>query len=224
MINPQVKLDLKLWAANKVAQVTRQAVDPSQVTESVLRRDTLLSTQPSYVISFNKQGATINASEILINQNDAFLATSVRVSVKKLTAASTDALQVKAREFTYPNTFVFDGTAEVTTIFAVWNAKLSITQNQKVQFPKIWTGNCLFAPDQQYGDITSLITGPTYGRKIGDAKLGPNFGFFGIEPICLLGTDNTQMLFDMGAAQDLTESAEYNYLTITLGGFLVSGN
>mgnify|MGYP003376235887 CR=1 FL=1 len=228
MLDPRKSVDLKNWAANAangilMAQGSNRTVSSNFITESKLRKDTLLANQPSFPISFVATGQTPNASEILLAQNDAFLATSIRLSVKKLTATPTDILHVQAREYTYPNIFVFDGAAEVLAIFGLWNAKLSITQNSSVRFPKLWTGDLLFAPEQQYGDITAAFTGPTYGRKIGDSKQSPNFGFFEIEPVLFTGTDQTTMLLNYGAALNIVEAAEYNYFTITLGGFLISG-
>lgn len=231
MLNPAQNVANKLWAASKIndllrAQGTTQLVSPDQITESKLRRDTLLAAQPGFQnIVFNKNAATsVNASEKLLNQNDAFLVTAIRLSAKKLTATATDALHVKAREFTYPNTFVFDGTTEVVDIFGLWNATLQIYQNQKVQFPAIWTGDLNFTPETVYGDITGLITGPTYSRKIVDSKPTPNFGFYSIQPFLLMGTDNSYINLNFGATLSIIESAEFNYFTITLGGYLVSGS
>lgn len=223
MIDPQKSVALKNWAAAAASNIAGKPINPNYITESKLRRDTLLANQPSFTISFVATGVVPNASEILLAQNDAFLATSIRLSVKKLTATPTDALHVQAREYTYPNVFVFDGASEVLGIFGLWNAKLSITQNSQVRFPKIWTGDLLFAPQQQFGDITAAFTGPTYGRKIGDSKQSPNFGFFEIEPVLFTGTDQTTMLLNFGAAINITEAAEFNFFTITLGGFLISG-
>lgn len=223
MLDPRKSVDLKNWAAAAASRIAGREINSNFITESKLRRDTALAAVPNYNISFVAQGVVPNASEMLLAQNDAFLATSIRLSIKKLTAAATDILHVQAREFTYPNYFVFDGASEVLAIPGIWNAKLSITQNSSVRFPKLWTGDLLFAPEQQYGDITAAFTGPTYGRKIGDGKGSPNFGFFEIEPVLFTGTDQTTMNLNLGAALTLTEAAEFNFFTITLGGFLISG-
>lgn len=225
MINPIVNVEMKKWAAAKASEMLRKPIDQRQITESKLRSDTLLSTGRVYSqISFQASKTSPNSSEILLNTNDGFIATQIRLSAKKLTATPTDALHQKAQEFTYPNTYVFDGTNEVTTIFGLWNARLQILQNQAVAFPLLWTGDLRFSPDSQYGSQTGINATPAYSRVLTDAKNSPNYGFFGIEPILLLGTDQTRAQLDLGAALDITETNEYNYFTITLGGFLISGN
>jgi hypothetical protein len=230
MRNPANAVALKQWAASKASELfTRAAgitrtIDSSQVTESKLRSDTLLSTGQTYNnISFQASKASPNTSEILLQINDSFLATGIRLSAKKLTAAPTNALHQKAQEFTYPNTFVFDGTAEVTTIFGLWNATISITQNQSVAFPKIWTGDLKFAPDSQYGSQTGINATPAYSRVLTDSKNSPDYGFCPCEPILFMGSDQTRATLDLGTALDITETNEYNYFTISLQGFLISG-
>jgi len=230
MKNPQLAVALKQWAAGKASELfTRAAgvprvIDPYQVTESKLRSDTLLSTGQSYNnISFQASKASPNTSEFLLQINDSFLATGIRLSAKKLTATPTNALHQKAQEFTYPNTYVFDGTAEVTTIFGLWNATISITQNQSVAFPKIWTGDLKFAPDSQYGSTTGVAVGPLNSRQLTDSKNGVDYGFCPVEPILFMGSDQTRATLDLGTALDITEASEYNYFTISLQGFLISG-
>jgi hypothetical protein len=230
MFNPSLTVQNKNWAASKINELLAKQggspINPDQITESKLRRDTLLANQPAYTnITFNRNAATsTNASEKLLNINDAFLVTAIRLSVKKLTATATDALHVKAREYTYPNTFVFDGTTEVVDIFGLWNGTISIYQNQKVQFPTLWTGDLLFAPETVFGDTTGVITGPTFSRRISDSKPTPNFGFYGIQPLLLMGSDNSYINLSTGAAMNIVEAAENNWFTITLGGYLVSGS
>jgi len=225
MINPIIAVQQKIWAAQNASLISGKTINPKFVTSSKLRRDTALVNGQVYTgISFNGTGIVPNASEILLGQNDAFLCTAARLTIKKLTATPTDALHKQAREFTYPNTFVFDGTTEVLAVFAVWNSYLTITQNSSVRFPKLYTGDFLFAPDQQYGDITGLIAGPVYSRKLNDSKNSPNYGYAGIEPFLLVGTDQSNFTLNMNVAQNLTESSEFNFFTICLDGFLISGN
>lgn len=225
MNNPNVTVQLKQWAASTASQMLGKTISTKQVTESKLRSDTALASAASYQnISFQANKPSPNASEILLSTNDGFIATGVRLSTKKLTATPTDALHVKAQEFTYPNTYVFDGTNEVTTIFGLWNAKLQILQNQAVAFPTIWTGDLRFSPDSQYGSQTGINATPAYSRVLTDSKNSPNYGFFPIEPILLLGTDQTRANLNLGATLDITETNEYNYFTLSFCGFLISGN
>lgn len=234
MFNPQLTVQQKLWATAKATEIANagkpagsfKQINPDYVTTSKLRRDTQLASGAVYSgISFNGVGIVPNASEILLGQNDAFLVTGLKLSVKKLAAATaTEALHKAARDFTYPNTFVFDGTNETANIFAIWNSTLSVTQNSSVRFPKLYTGDFLFAPDNQYGDITAVLTGPTYSRKMNDSKNGPNYGYTSIEPFLLVGTDQTNFTLNIGAALNMTETNELNYFTISLDGWLISGN
>lgn len=210
--------------AGIVSRVLGSPINPSQLTSSVLRSDTALSTVQNYSnISFNASKASPNGSEKLLQINDSFIATGIRLSAKKLTATPTDVLHGQAREFTYPNTFVFDGTNEVAGIFALWNGFLTLRQNTDVAFPALWTGDMLFAPDNQYGDQSGVAAGPIYSRKIADSKNSPNYGFAAIEPIVLKGTDQLRADLSLAGAANITETNEFNFFTITLKGYLISG-
>lgn len=229
-MNPLIKASTKSELAERATRVLRagnpnaMAINPNQLTSSVLRSDTLTVSGQNYQgISFNYSKPNPNASEILLQINDLFIATHIRLSAKKLTAASTDTLQGQAQEFTYPNTYVFDGTTEVLAIFALWNATLTFRQNTDVAFPKLWTGDLKFAPDSQYGSPTGINATPTTVRVLTDSKNGPLYGWFGLEPIVMKGTDQLQAALQLPGAQNLTETNEYNYFTISFKGYLVSG-
>jgi hypothetical protein len=214
----------KVEMAARAARTIGRPILPNQLTTSVLRSDTLCVSGQDYTnISFNYSKPSPNSTDILLQINDLFVATAIRLSAKKLTATPTAALQAAAQEFTYPNTFVFDGTTEVTAIFGLWNATLTFKQNTDIAFPKMWTGDLKFAPDQMYGDITGLITGPTYSRKIGDSKNSPNYGWCPVEPLVMKGTDQLYASLSLAASLNLTETNEYNYFTISFRGYLVSG-
>lgn len=207
-----------------VSRVLGTTINPSQLTSSVLRSDTALSTVQSYNnISFNASKASPNGSEKLLQINDSFIATGIRLSAKKLTATPTDVLHGQAREFTYPNTFVFDGTNEVAGIFALWNGFLTFKQNTDVAFPSLWTGDMHFAPDSMFGDHLGIAVGPLNARRIADSKNSPNYGFAAVEPIVLKGTDQLRADLNLAGAANITESAEFNFFTITLKGYLISG-
>ncbi len=220
----KVELAAKATAALQRGNPGASPINPNQLTSSVLRSDTLCISGQNYQgISFNYSKPNPNASEILLQINDLFIATSIRLSLKKLTAAATDTLQGQAQEFTYPNTFVFDGTTEVLAVFALWNATLTFRQNTDVAFPKMWTGDLKFAPDSQYGSPTGINATPTTVRVLTDSKNSPLYGWFGIEPIVMKGTDQLQAALQLPGAQNLTETNEFNYFTISFKGYLVSG-
>jgi len=223
-MNVQFEVAQKQFCAAAASRKFGKPVDPSQLTSSILRSDTATNTGQNYTnISFNKNKSGATATDILLQINDSFIAYGIRLSAKKLTATPTDALHAKAQEFTYPNTFVFDGTAEVTTIFGLWNATISFNQNTDVAFPKIWTGDLKFAPDSQYGSQTGINATPAYSRVLTDSKNSPNYGFFGIEPLLMKGTDQLNATLNLAAALDLTETNEYNFFTISFKGYLISG-
>lgn len=210
----------------KVSQALNKNIPVASVSQSLLRLETVLTTQNQIVFNPLINGANLLASEVRLNLNDAFVITHIGLRVAKVASATPTTNQlVNKKMYTNPNPFIFDGAAGDVNISGIYNSQFSFGVNQNTYIPNLNTSEFLRYGDMQEGSATSGITGPVVtARMANDSKISGNYGFLETDEILITGTQQIVPAINLpaGYTASFTEASETNYAILLIKGYLIS--
>lgn len=199
-----------------------------QISESVLRVETPLAATAKY--SFNPQATaaggfnttTNPASQILLKQNDLFVATHIGLLLKKITTAgATDITQGTAKLYNYPNPSIFSTGSEAANLEIIYNGFLSFSVNRTQWIPAMETRNFLRIPDAQAGAVTAAIAGPATYTTPRDGFPNSLYGYCPCDKFQFDGQETLEFLLNLPGGADCTAANQTNYLVLMIKGFLI---
>lgn len=208
----------------KASQALGREVAFDAISNSDLRCEVALAAQSTVRFYVPANQGTVLASEIRLNLNDAFVITHIGLRVAKVAAASPSVNQIVNKKlYTYPNSFVFDGTSGDDNMWALYNSSFSFTVNKKTFIPNLSTHNFMRIGDAQEGSQTGLITGPTYARQANDSLPNGLFGYWEVDEMVITGTQDIvpQITLPAGFTSDFAEASEVNYACLLIKGYLL---
>ena len=194
-------------------------VNPSTLSESYLRLETLLSTQNTITFNVKENTGTTLATEKRLSLNDAFIITHMALFVKKIEDASPTAVQqANADLYPYANPAIFNGAAGDVNIPAVYNSTLSLSVNNVTYIPAMNTYSFRRVPNAQKGAPTAVgpLVTPT------DERPNSLFGYVETDLIVLTGSQNIEVSISLptGWSGSFTETNESNYAVLMVSGYL----
>jgi len=207
---------------------SRLGIPYENLSESYLRNDVALATQQ--VISFNvqrNQVASPLATDRLLELNDEFVITQVRVALKQIASDTpTAAQQVDAIVQTYEDPTIFAGT-NAGNVAAIYNGSLEFTINRKQFIPTYPVAAFRRVPDVQTNAylITDGTTGSPAATFTGNSGVNGYsayaYGFAPTEPVVISGRSTLDINVDLGTSVAFDDSSNTVYAVLELRGFLV---
>lgn len=199
-------------------------MNKNNLTQSCLRADTVLNSGSGFDFNFSATKNTANPSEMLLEQNDAFIVTAIGLTIKKLnsaTASALNALHCVALDYNYVNktTGIFDGTNDAN-IQAIFNGKLGILIDNVFIFPSIPARVFQRVPTSQQGQVNAAIAGPSTYTQPRDGFENAMFGYYFVEPFVLKGDGKNYAQIDTGESYTYSEANETNFATCLFIGYL----
>jgi len=207
---------------------SRLGIPFENLSEAYLRNDVALTTQQ--VISFNvqrNQVATPLATDRLLELNDEFVITQVRVALKQIGSDTPSATQqTTAIVQTYDDPSIFSGT-NASNVSSIYNGSLEFTINRKQFIPQYPVAAFRRVPDVQTGAYlatagTSGTPAATFTGNTGvNAYAAYAYGFAPTEPVVISGRSTLDINVDLGTSVSFDDSSNTVYAVLELRGFLV---
>ena len=212
----------KQWISGKMG------INYENLSQSYLRSLTALSTNSAISFSVQKnQKASPLVSENLLELNDVFVATHVRVALQQIASDTPTATQLlSAQTYTYADPQVFTGTNAANS-GAIYGGFLSITVDRREYLPAFPCTAFYRVGDTQTNAF--LSTDGTSGTPAAtfDGNTGVNsysnglFGFYPLDPIAITGRSTLDIDVNLNSAVAFDDSSNTVYAVLELRGYLV---
>lgn len=209
----------------------RLGIPYENLSQSYLRAETVLTNLSTYQFYLQRgQVASPLVTENLLELNDQFVITHLRVSLRLISSTTPTATQqLAAQQYLYadPNVFA-DNNANAA---AIYGGQLSFTID-RTQFLPAFPVNAFYrVPTVQTGAFIKAATTSTSGAGVSTywANTGVNgyenglFGFYVSEPTLIDGRQTLDIQLQLGAGVNMlkTTPAETLYATLETRGYLV---
>lgn len=205
----------------------RLGIPYENLSQSYLRAETLLSNLSQY--SFNIQRGQVAVplvTEQLLELNDQFVLTAIRVSLRRIAQATPTATdQLAAQQFLFADPAVF--TANSANAAAIYGGSLAFTIDRK-QFLPAFPMNAFYrVPTTQTGAFlrtngTVATPGVNYTGNTGVNSYDNGlFGFYVSEPTLVDGRQTLDINLNLGAQVTITDANVFTYATFEARGYLV---
>jgi len=184
----------------------RTGIPYSNLSQSYLRAETALSNLSQYDFELQSNNvANPIVTERLLELNDEFVMTHLTIGLKITGAAPTDADQLEAQVYTYPDVTAGFGAAEE----AIYNSSFELTINRRVFLPEFPMRFFRRVPDTQEATIANAKNGYPNGL----------YGFAPFEPIKIDGRQTIDATVSLGASVTSTANTS---LVLEARGYLVT--
>jgi hypothetical protein len=205
----------------------RLGIPYENLSQSYLRAETLLSSLSAYNFYVQKgQVASPLVTENLLELNDQFVITHLRVSLRTIASATpTNTEQLNAQQYLYADPSAFTGNA--ANCKSLYNGNLSFTIDRREFLPAFPMNAFYRVPSAQPVNLTTAgtvaspaatFTGNTGGVNGYDNGL---FGFYVSEPTLIDGRQTLDISLNLGAGVTITTSSTSLYATFEARGYLV---
>jgi hypothetical protein len=211
----------------------RLGIPYENLSQSYLRAETVLSNLSTYQFYLQRgQVASPLATENLLELNDQFVITHLRVSLRLIGSTTPTATQqLTAQQYLYADPVAFGvlGTDNNANAAAIYGGNLSFTID-RTQFLPAFPVNAFYrVPAAQTNQ--NLRTGGTVAAAVNTftGNTGVNgyenglFGFYVSEPTLIDGRQTLDIQLNLGAGVNMlkTTPAETLYATLETRGYLV---
>lgn len=152
------------------------------LTQSFLRLEAALTTTNTsykFDVLVNEQVNTNFNTQTKLNLQDAFLVASIGLFVTKPSSSSDTTSQL----VTYPNASIFSSSNTATSLFTIYNGKLTLSRNQR-ELVTGWDCYRHYAVPQQQQTANADYTSSGIAYK--DQQSGADSGFYPCEPNWIL--------------------------------------
>lgn len=205
----------------------RLGINYENLSQSYLRAETVLSNLSTYQFYLQRgQVASPLVTEQLLELNDQFVLTSIRVSLRRIVATSPTATeQLTAQQFLYADPIVFGATTNNINAGAIYGGSLSFTIDRK-QFLPAFPMNAFYRVPQTQtnanlqGTASSPDFAVTPNRGVNSYENGL-FGFYVSEPTLIDGRQTLDISLNLGAAVTISDTTTTVYATFETRGYLV---
>ncbi len=224
-------------------------------TQGYLRLGANLQAASLNTISFNvlQNQGTVRATERRLNVTDMFTVTHWALYLMKAGGlaggggtTATDSDIAQARNYTYPNPYVFTSaaqgvptflqnqtaaqlvpyTAESNALYAIYNGYISVTIDREVVIDSYDCMRFLRVPTEQQQQATAAAAIAPAAAVIGmaaghtfDGWEGANYGFSDVDPqFTLNGIGDNNILINLPAPVALSGTSSTNFAFLTLRG------
>lgn len=211
---------------------SKLSIPYESLSQSYLRAETQLSNLSSYKFNLQKsQNATPLATENLLELNDQFIITHLRISLRNIDPATTGVPtateQLIAQQYLFADPTVFTSTA--ANAKAIYNGSLSFIVDRKQFLPSFPMNAFYRVPTAQSTNLTTAGTTGTPAATFTGNAGGVNgydnglFGFYVSEPTLIDGRQTLDITLDLGAAVNIAAigTDPMVYATFEARGYLV---
>lgn len=215
-------IEQRNYIANKLR------INKQKLAQSILRAETDLTTQNTVKFTLQRnQKTSPNGTEILLQQNDAFVITHLQLLLYKVAAGSpSDAQRGVADLYNYVNKSVFDGSNDAN-LQALFNAYFQLSVNRTeylTAFPSLYFER---VPDTQKGTTTTAYVNASNANATTtiarDAKPNGFYGAFPTDLIVINGFESVEAQLVLPATVNMQESNETNTAVLLAHGYLAKG-
>lgn len=210
----------------------RLGINYENLSQSYLRAETQLSNLSVYPFNLQRSSnATPLVTENLLELNDQFVLTHIRVSLRLIdpavTGVPTATEQLIAQQFLFADPVVFTSTS--ANAKAIYNGNLSFTIDRR-QFLPAFPMNAFYrVPTAQSTNLTTAGTtgtpASTYTGNVGGVNGYDNglFGFYVSEPTLIDGRQTLEINLNLGASVSIATigTDPMVYATFEARGYLV---
>jgi len=210
----------------------RLGIPYENLSQSYLRAETQLSNLSVYAFNLQKaQVATPIVTEQLLELNDQFVISHLRVSLRYIdpavTGVPTATEQLIAQQYLFADPSVFTSTS--ANAKAIYNGNLSFTIDRR-QFLPAFAMNAFYrVPTAQSTNLTTAGTtgtpAATYTGNVGGVNGYDNglFGFYVSEPTLIDGRQTIDINLNLGASVSIATigTDPMVYATLEVRGYLV---
>jgi len=210
----------------------RLGIPYENLSQSYLRAETQLSNLSVYAFNLQKaQVATPLVTEQLLELNDQFVISHLRVSLRYIdpavTGVPTATEQLIAQQYLFADPSVFTSTS--ANAKAIYNGNLSFTIDRR-QFLPAFAMNAFYrVPTAQSTNLTTAGTtgtpAATYTGNVGGVNGYDNglFGFYVSEPTLIDGRQTIDINLNLGASVSIATigTDPMVYATLEVRGYLV---
>ena len=210
----------------------RLGIPYENLSQSYLRAETQLSNLSTYNFYLQRgQVASPLVTEQLLELNDQFVLTSIRVSLRwidpQTTAAPTATEQLSAQQYLYADPTVFSGNS--ANAAAIYGGSLSFTIDRKQFLPAFPVNAFYRVPTTQSGAFlktagTTATPAATFSGNTGtNGYENGLFGFYVSEPTLIDGRQTIDISLNLGAAVTIAAigTDPMVYATFETRGYLV---
>ena len=210
----------------------RLGIPYENLSQSYLRAETQLSNLSTYQFYLQRgQVASPLVTEQLLELNDQFVLTSIRVSLRwidpQTTATPTPTEQLSAQQYMYADPKVFSGNS--ANAAAIYGGNLSFTIDRKQFLPAFPVNAFYRVPTTQTGAFLTPTGGVAPGSPNFTGATGTNgyenglFGFYVSEPTLIDGRQTIDISLNLGAAVTIAAigTDPMVYATFETRGYLV---
>ena len=203
----------------------RLGIPYENLSQSYLRAETVLASLSQY--SFNLQRGQVAAplvTENLLELNDSFVITQLRVSLRTIASGTPSALQqLSAQQYTYADPLAFTGNAGNAS--AIYNGNLSFTIDRKQFLPSFPMNAFYRVPQTQtraflQGNAGLATYAATPNTGVNSFENGL-FGFYVSEPTLIDGRQTLDINLNLGAQVTIDVASVTTYATLECRGYLV---
>jgi hypothetical protein len=202
----------------------RLGIPYENLSQSYLRAETSLTNLSSYQFYLQRgQVASPLVTEKLLDLNDQFVITQLRLSLRIIGAPTPTATQqLTAQQYLYADPNAFTGNA--ANAAAIYGGNLSFTIDRKQFLPAFPVNSFYRVPATQSKAYTQgTASSPNYASTNTGVNSYENglFGFYVSEPTLIDGRQTIDISLNLGTAVDTVVASTTIYATLETRGYLV---
>jgi hypothetical protein len=202
----------------------RLGIPYQNLSQSYLRAETSLTNLSSYQFYLQRgQVASPLVTENLLDLNDQFVITQLRLSLRIIGSSTPTATQqLTAQQYLYADPNAFTGNA--ANAAAIYGGNLSFTIDRQQFLPAFPVNSFYRVPATQSKAYTQgTAASPNYASTNTGVNSYENglFGFYVSEPTLIDGRQTIDISLNLGAAIDTVVASTTIYATLETRGYLV---